>query len=454
MDRFEYREGGLWCEDAAVADLARRFGTPLYVYSAGTLRDHYRKLARAFAALSPLICFSVKVCSNTHILRLLAEEGSGFDLVSGGELYRVIQAGGDPGRCCFAGVAKTDDEIRYALEQGIHLFNVESEAELANLARLAEETGRTARAALRVNPDVDPRTPPYVIPWIRDTWGYEPYVEPETHDHVITGKRKTKFGVDLERAERVFRAFAGSPGARHVALAGIHIHIGSQILSVDPYVEAVEKVLDLVGRLRGAGVEVTSLDIGGGFGAHYEDREALDADAFGCAIVPLLEDAGLEIIMEPGRFIAASAGILVTRIQYVKEGGDRKFLLCDSGMHHLIRPALYGSYHHVWPVEPGEDFVPRQRSRDERMPGTEVVDVVGPICESTDFLAKDRHLPPVARGGLLAVFSAGAYGMVMASEYNSFPRPAEVLVSGSEARLIRRRGTYDDLVAPEKNLSD
>jgi len=432
MDRFEYREGGLWCEDAAVADLARRFGTPLYVYSAGTLRDHYRKLARAFAVLKPLICFSVKVCSNIHILRLLAEEGSGFDLVTGGELYRVIQAGGAPGRCCFAGVAKTDGEIRYALEQGIHLFNVESEAELENLARLAAETGRTARAALRVNPDVDPKT----------------------HRYVTTGKRETKFGVDLERAERVFRAFAGSPGARHVALAAVHIHIGSQILSVDPYVEAVEKVLDLVGRLRAGGIEVTALDIGGGFGAHYEGGEALGADAFGRALVPMLQGAGLEIIMEPGRFIAASAGVLVTQVQYVKEGGDRKFLLCDSGMHHLIRPALYGSYHHVWPVEPGPDFVPRRRSRDERMPGTEVVDVVGPICEASDFLAKERHLPPVARGGLLAVFSAGAYGMVMASEYNSFPRPAEVLVSGSEARLIRRRGTYDDLVAPEKNLSD
>ena len=432
MDRFEYRDGGLWCEDVAVADLARRFGTPLYVYSAGTLRDHYRKLAAAFAPLEPLICFSVKVCSNTHILRLLAEEGSGFDLVSGGELYRVIQAGGDPGRSCFAGVAKTDDEIRYALEQGIRLFNVESEEELQNLASLTAETGRTARAALRVNPDVDPKT----------------------HRYVTTGKRETKFGVDLERAERVFRAFAGSPGARHVALAGIHIHIGSQILSVDPYVQAVEKALGLVGRLRAGGVAVTALDIGGGFGAHYEGGEALGAEAFGRAIVPLLEDAGLECIMEPGRFIAASAGILVTQVQYVKEGGDRKFLLCDSGMHHLIRPALYGSYHHVWPVEPGPDFVPRLRSRDERMPGTEVVDVGGPICESGDFLAKERHLPPVARGGLLAVFSAGAYGMVMASEYNSFPRPAEVLVEGGEARLIRRRGTYDDLVAPEKDLPD
>ena len=430
MDLFAYRDGRLFAEDVPAADLAERFGTPLYVYSAGTLRMHYGRLAEAFAALDPLICYSVKVCSNIHILRVLAEEGSGFDIVSGGELHRVLAAGGDPGRCCYAGVAKTEAEIRLALGAGIRMFNVESEQELSALARLAREAGRPATAALRVNPDVDPRT----------------------HRFITTGKKETKFGVDLERAERVFRAFAGSPGVRHVALAGIHIHIGSQILSVDPYVQAVEKVLDLVGRLRAGGVEVTAVDIGGGFGAHYEGGEALGADAFGRAIVPLLEDAGLEVIMEPGRFIAAGAGILVTQVQYVKEGGDRKFLLCDSGMHHLIRPALYGSYHHVWPAEPGPDFVPRQRSRDERMPGTEVVDVVGPICESSDFLAKERHLPPVARGALLAVFSAGAYGMVMASEYNSFPRPAEVLVEGSEARLIRRRGTYDDLVAPERNV--
>jgi len=430
MDLFQYRQGRLWCEDVAVADLARRFGTPLYVYSAGTLRRHYRRLAEAFAPLEPLLCYSVKVCSNTHILRLLRDEGSGFDLVSGGELYRVLEAGGNPGRCCFAGVAKTDAEIRFALEQGLRLFNVESEEELANLARLAAETGRRARAALRVNPDVDPMT----------------------HRYITTGKKETKFGVDLDRAERVVRAFRASPAAGHVALDAVHCHIGSQITTVDPYVQAVTKVLGLVDRLRAAGAPVAALDIGGGFGAEYEGGEALDASAFARALVPLLASRGLEIIMEPGRFIAGNAGILVTEVQYVKAGGDRKFLLCDSGMHHLIRPALYGSYHHVWPVEPGEDFMPAQRVRDEAFAGTETVDVVGPICESTDFFAKDRHLPPAARGDLLAVFSAGAYGMAMASEYNSFPRPAEVLVEGAEARLIRRRGTYADLVAPEKDV--
>jgi diaminopimelate decarboxylase len=430
MDLFKYRQGRLYCEELPVADLARRFGTPLYVYSAGTLRRHYWKLASAFAPLRPLICYSVKVCSNFHILRLLADEGAGFDLVSGGELYRVLAAGGDPTRCCFAGVAKTDAEIRFALSQGIRLFNVESEEELENLARLAAEAGKPARAALRVNPNVDPKT----------------------HRYITTGKKETKFGVDLERAERVFRQFAASPGARHVSLEGVHCHIGSQITTVEPYVQAVTKVLKLVGALRGAGIEITTLDFGGGFGAEYEGGEALDAEAFAYALVPLLENAGLDVVMEPGRFIAGNAGILVTQVQYVKAGGDRKFLLCDSGMHHLIRPALYGSYHHIWPVDPGEDFVPEQRIRDEAFPGTEVVDVVGPICESTDFFAKDRHLPPVRRGDLLAVFSAGAYGMTMASEYNSFPLPAEVLVEDAEARLIRRRGTYEDLVAPEKEV--
>jgi diaminopimelate decarboxylase len=430
MDLFKYRDGRLFCEDVPVADLAGRYGTPLYIYSTGTLRHHYRRLAEAFAPLNPLVCYSVKVCSNIHILRLLAGEGSGFDIVSGGELFRVIASGGDPSRCCYAGAAKTDAEIRMALEKGIRLFNVESEAELENLAHLAADTGRHARAALRVNPDVDPKT----------------------HRYVATGKKETKFGVDLERAERVFRAFAASSGARHVALEAVHLHIGSQITTAEPYVQAVTKALDLVRRLRGAGLAVTALDIGGGFGADYETGDALDAEEFAKALVPLLAGTGLEIIMEPGRFIAGNSGILVTQVQYLKAGGERKFVLVDSGMHQLIRPALYGSYHHIWPVEPGPKYEPRQRTRDEVFQKMDLVDVVGPICESTDFFARDRHLPPLARGDLLAVFSAGAYGMTMASEYNSFPRPAEVLVEGAEARLIRRRGTYEDLIAPEKDV--
>ncbi len=430
MDLFQYRQGRLYCEDVPVADLAEEFGTPLYVYSGGTFRLHYGKLARAFAALEPVICYSVKVCSNIHILRLLADEGAGFDIVSGGELHRVLAAGGDPGRCCFAGVAKTDDEIRFALDAGIKMFNVESEQELATLARLAREAGRRTTAAIRVNPDVDPRT----------------------HRFITTGKRETKFGVDLARAERLWRDFAASDGPRHVDLVGIQTHIGSQITTVRPYVQALEKTVALIDRLAEAGLRITTLDFGGGFGAEYEGGEALPAEAFADAIVPILQGRGLQILMEPGRFIAGNAGVLLTRVQYVKPSGDRTFLLCDAGMNHLLRPALYGSYHHIWPAEPGEDFAPAQRTCDEAFPGTVVVDVVGPICESADFFGKDRHLPPVARGDRLAIFSAGAYGMSMASEYNAFPRPAEVLVQGGEARLIRRRGTYEDLVAPETDL--
>ena len=430
MDLFSYREGRLFCEDVAVADLAAEFGTPLYVYSAGTLRLHVEKLARAFGALSPLICYSVKVCSNIHILRLLKDLGCGFDIVSGGELHRVIEAGGDPATCCYAGVAKTDGEIRFALKAGIKMFNVESEQELQTLASLAQEAGQPATAALRVNPDVDPRT----------------------HRFITTGKKETKFGIDLERAERVWQDFADSDAAKWVNLVGVQAHIGSQITTVEPYVQALRRICSLVDRLAKSGIEVRTVDFGGGFGAEYEGGEALTAEAFAHAIIPILQGRGLEVLMEPGRFIAGNAGILVTQVQYVKPSGERRFLLCDAGMNHLIRPALYGSYHHIWPVEAGEDFAPVQRTCDEAFPGTEVVDVVGPICESGDFFGKDRHLPPVARGDALAVFSAGAYGMTMASEYNAFPRPAEVLVENDEARLIRRRGTYDDLVAPEKDV--
>ncbi len=427
MDRFAYRDGTLVCEDVEVADLARRFGTPLYVYSAETFLGHYGRLAEAFAPLEPMICYSVKVNSNVHLLRMLAEEGCGFDLVSGGELYRVLEAGGEPRRCCFAGVAKTDTEIVFALEQGIRLFAVESEAELANLTRLAAETGYKGRAALRVNPDVDPKT----------------------HRYITTGKKETKFGVDLERAERVFRDFHASSGPKHITLDAIHCHIGSQITTVEPYVQAVEKVLGLVRTLREAGITVRAFDLGGGFGVNYEGDAAPTADAYAAALVPMLQGAELELYMEPGRFIAGNAGVLVTEVQYVKAGGDRRFLMCDAGMHHLIRPALYGAYHFIWPVTPAEGLVPAVRGPEADCPGTEPVDVVGPICESGDFLGKDRRLPPVERGDLLAVFTAGAYGMVMASEYNSHPRPAEVLVEGSDARLIRRRGTYGDLVQAE-----
>jgi len=430
MDRFHYEGGRLFCEDVPVADLAGDYGTPLYVYSAGTLRDHYRKVRDAFAPVGAMVCYSVKSLWNLHVLRLLAEEGAGFDVVSGGELYRAIQAGGDPSRCCFAGVGKTDAEIRYALQQGLGQFSVESEAELENLGRLAAEAGVRARAALRVNPDVDPHT----------------------HRHMTTGKKETKFGIDLERAEGVYRDFRASAASDHVRLDAVDMHIGSQITTVQPYVDAVTKVLDMVDRLRAAGCDITRFDLGGGFGVRYEADEALEARAFGDALVPLLAEAGVEVVIEPGRFISGNAGVFLTEVKYVKRGGRKTFVICDAGFTQLMRPALYDSYHHIWPVEPGAAFEPRTRTRDEAFDGLRTVDVVGPVCESTDFFAKDRPLPPVGRGELLAIFTAGAYGMVMASEYNAFPRPAEVLVEGDGARLIRRRGTYEDLVAPEKDV--
>ncbi len=425
MDHFVYRDGELYCEDVPAARIAEAVGTPAYVYSSATLRMHYERLAAAFAELEPMICYSIKSCQNVHIVRLLVELGAGMDVVSGGELYRALQAGADPARIVFAGAGKTDAEIREALDAGIGWFNIESEAELANLIAIARGRDTTVRAALRVNPDVDPKT----------------------HRHTTTGKKETKFGVDIERARRVFGEFGRDA---HVRLCGIHLHIGSPVNSVEPYVEAIRKTLDLIGDLRGDGYAIDTLDIGGGFGAHYEGDEAPPASVYAERIVPLLRDQKLQVILEPGRSIAANAGLLLTRTVFVKSSGDRRFVIVDGAMTDLIRPALYDAYHFAWPVRPGLDFSPPARRRDLRLAGTSQVDIVGPVCETGDYLAKDRWLPPVERGGLIAVFTAGAYGFVMASHYNSRPNAPEVLVEGSAFRIIRRRETYDDLLAAER----
>jgi len=424
MDYFEYRNGRFFCEAVAAEAIVAEVGTPVYVYSAATLRHHYARLAEAFAELDPVVCFSVKSLWNTHILRLLAAEGSGFDVVSGGELYRVQRAGGDMSKVFFAGVAKTDDEIKAALEAGIAYFNVESEAEFENLSRLAAKVGRQARAALRINPDVDPKT----------------------HRYITTGKKETKFGVDIDRAARVFETYGGDP---HVRLDGIHFHLGSQIRSSQPYVQAVEKSLDLIDRLREKGFQVATLNIGGGYAADYEQGDSPLAAEYAADIVPLLKGRGLKVILEPGRQIAANAGVLLTRVLYVKQGGDRRFVVADSDMTDLIRPALYGSFHFIWPAR---SEAPPTRSAVYGPPGSMKVDVVGGVCEPAGFLAKDRMLPPVGRGDLLTIFSAGAYAFVMASQYNSRPRAAEVLVEGDRWRVIRRRETYQDLVSPEEPL--
>jgi diaminopimelate decarboxylase len=434
MDHFEYHHGQLRCEGVKLADLATEFGTPLYVYSRQTLLDHYDRLSAAFAPLSPTICYSVKSCQNLAILRLLKDHGSAFDVVSGGELARVLEIGGDPGRIVFAGVGKSDSEIAAALEAGIGWFNVESEGELENIGAIARTRGATAtstgipapvRCALRVNPDVDPRT----------------------HVYTTTGKRETKFGVDLERARRVFHETRGMAG---IDLSALHLHIGSPVNTVEPYVQSIMRALTLVDQLRSDGFEVRAMNIGGGFGAHYDGSEAPPAANYAERIVPLLSNRGLDVLLEPGRSISANAGVLLTRVLYTKQSGDKRFIIVDAGITELIRPALYGAFHFAWPVEPHGGLVPPSRRKDLNVPGSQLVDIVGPVCESGDFLAKDRHLPPVKRGDLICLFSAGAYGFVMSSQYNARPRAAEVLVEGDAARLIRRRETYDDLVAGER----
>jgi len=427
MDLFEYKDGELYCEGASAAALAEAVGTPVYVYSAGTLRRHYRAFAEAFAELQPTICFSVKSLANLHVLELLAAEGGGFDVVSGGEVARVQQTGADLGRAVFAGVGKTDAEIRQAIAAGVGLFNVESEAEFEILSRLAGEAGRSVRAALRVNPDV---------------------CDPQTHRYTTTGKKETKFGVDLDRAQAFFRAYGQD---EHVRLEGVHIHIGSPIYSAEPYVRAIEKVLGLIERLRTAGFSVGVLDVGGGYAADYEQGASPSAADYAAQIVPLLRGKGLEIVLEPGRQIACNAGVLLTRILYVKQGGEKTFAIADAAMTDLIRPALYEAEHFVYPGRLPAGAEPPRRSPSYEAPGGRRVDVVGGVCETSDVLAAGRVLPPLARGDLLAIFSAGAYGFVMASQYNSRPRAPEVLVEGDAWRIIRRRETYEDLWAAERD---
>lgn len=425
MDHFRYRNGALFCEEMSCDTLAEQFDTPLYVYSKRTLIDHYERLTAAFSEINPLICYSIKSCSNVHICRLLGEIGSGFDVVSGGEIFRALRAGGDPAKFVFAGVGKTDRELTDAIDAGVGIFNIESEAELENLVKLTAARNATVRGLLRVNPDVDPKT----------------------HTYTTTGLKETKFGVDLEQARRVFERFGKNA---HVRLCGVHLHIGSPVNSVTPYVSAIERGLALMDDLRTAGYVLDTIDIGGGFGAHYSGEEAPSAADYARAITPLFEGRGLQVILEPGRSIAANAGILLTRVLYLKQSGKREFVIVDAAMSDLIRPALYGAYHFVWPARPGEEFVPESREKDVKGPGLVEMDVVGPICESGDFLAKNRHLPPVQRGDLMAIFSCGAYGFSMSSQYNSRPRAAEVLVDGKNARTIRRRETYKDLVDAEE----
>jgi diaminopimelate decarboxylase len=412
LNDFVYRDGALFCEELRVADIADKVGTPFYLYSKNTLVRHFRAVDEAFSETPHLVCFSVKANSNVAILRLLANEGAGADVVSAGELFRALKAGIDPEKTVFAGIGKTAGEIEYALRQGILMFNVESSQELMLINQIALSLDTQAPIALRVNPDVDPKTHPYIA----------------------TGLKQSKFGLPLKEAMAEYEVAQKLPGLNPI---GVHQHIGSQILESGPFEESVQKVANLAKSLRLLGMDIRYMNIGGGFGIQYTDESAPAPDQYASALAPLLADSGCNIILEVGRMISGNAGILVTRVLYNKQGEDKRFVVVDAAMNDLIRPSLYQAVHKISPVD-AEDGAAEAK-----------VDVVGPICESADFLAQDIELPEVRPGDLLAVFTAGAYGFSMSSNYNSRPRVAEILVSGRKAYVIRNRETLEDLVRGE-----
>lgn len=427
---FHYTGHQLRCDGATIAEIADRVGTPCYVYSAGLLRERYDAVRNAFARWDALVCFSVKSLNNLAVLRLLADCGSGFDVVSGGELYRVLKAGGEPSKTVYAGVGKTDQEIEYALRSDIHMFNVESPAELRSIDRVAAKIGAKAAVALRVNPDVDPKT----------------------HEKTTTGKKENKFGISIP-ATLALAAEARSMGG--VQVRGVHMHLGSPVYTTQPYEQALVKMVELVARLRASGCTIDTMNMGGGYPISYTGEQVTAIEEYAAATRRFLEKLECKVIIEPGRYVSGPSGALVVRVLYCKESGHgKRFLICDGGMNDLIRPTLYGSFHRIWPAE-SPDAMPAVMTRDDQgYDGieTRTVDVVGPVCESGDFFAEARPLPPVTEGDLLVVFDAGAYGFAMSSNYNGRPHPAEVLVDAGQAKLVRRRETYGDLLAAELDL--
>jgi diaminopimelate decarboxylase len=410
---FDYRGGVLAAEGVSLADIAGRYGTPCFVYSRAALEGAFRQFDAAFGDAPHLVCYAVKANPNLALLNLLARLGSGFDIVSGGELARVIAAGGDPGKIVFSGVGKTTAEMHRGLELGIHCFNVESTSELDHLDAAARQAGKRAPVSIRVNPDVDPGTHPYIS----------------------TGLKETKFGVALDDALPLYRRAAG---LANVEVRGIDMHIGSQIEGLDPHLEAAAKVLALVDRLSAEGIRLEHIDFGGGIGIRYRDEETVDPNQYALAIRRLLGSRPLKLLFEPGRFLVGNAGVLLTRVSYLKPGPLRNFAIVDAAMNDLLRPALYDAWHHVRPV------VPRTLAEQSWQ-------VVGPVCESADFLARDRMLALV-EGDLLAILSAGAYAMAMSSNYNSRARAAEVIVDGEKVHLVRPRETIEELFAHESLL--
>lgn len=416
MDFFAYRDGRLFAEDVAVSDIASQYGTPAYIYSRATLERHWHAFDQALGEHPHLICYAVKANSNIGVLSVLAKLGSGFDIVSGGELARVLEAGGDAGKVVFSGVGKKREEIRYALEQGILCFNVESEPELERINAVAAEMGVKAPISLRINPDVDAKTHPYIS----------------------TGLKANKFGIPRERAVATYELAASLP---NLEVKGMDCHIGSQLTTIEPFVDALERLLELIDLLAGKGITITHLDVGGGLGVTYNNENPPHPKEYAAALAEKMSGREqLKLIMEPGRAIAANAGIMITEVEFVKEGDEKHFAIVDAAMNDLIRPSLYSAWQHIGRVEQQTDATPR------------VYDVVGPICETGDFIGKDRELA-IKPGDLLAVRSAGAYGFVMASNYNTRCRPPEIMVDGTTVTVVREREMLKDLWKGEHKLT-
>ncbi|MFC6634048.1 diaminopimelate decarboxylase [Microbulbifer taiwanensis] len=415
MSDFNYRDGGLWAEGVPLEQIAEQFGTPTYVYSRAHYEKQYLDYADALGNHPGLICYAVKANSNLGILSLLAQLGAGFDIVSGGELERVLLAGGDPSRIVFSGVGKTADEMRRALEVGVHCFNVESEAEMARLEQVAAECGVRAPVSLRVNPDVDAKTHPYIS----------------------TGLKENKFGIAIDGAVEVYRRAAGSA---HLKVIGVDCHIGSQLTEIAPFLDALDRLLILIDQLADAGIQLEHLDLGGGLGVRYRGEEPPPVSDYLNAVKERLGDRQLGLVLEPGRSIAANGGLLLTRVEFLKRAEEHNFAIVDAAMNDNLRPALYQAWQDIVPVVPDSGE-------------TEIWDIVGPVCETGDFLGKNRSLA-LQQGQLLAMMSAGAYGFTMSSNYNSRPRAAEVLVDGDRTYLVRARETVEDLVRGESPVPE
>jgi len=411
MHDFLFKGNELYCESVKVSTIAKAVGTPFYLYSYNTLVDHFTKIQKAFAPVNPLICFAMKANGNLAVVKTLLDKGAGVDIVSIGEFKKALSIKADPKKIVFASVGKTEEEIAFAIQKEILFFNVESLPELEEINKVAKKLGKKTNAALRINPDV----------------------QAATHNFITTGTLKNKFGIDLRTTRQILRNQKKYP---FVKINGLHIHIGSQITTAQPFINAVKKVIAFLNVLRQDGIVLEYLDIGGGMGINYKDDRAQSAQDYANAVLPYLQQTGLKIVMEPGRFIVGNAGIFVTKVLYLKDNGFKKFVIVDGGMNDLIRPSLYQAYHEI---------VPLKRTQAAKVK----VDVVGPICESGDFFAKDRLLPKVKKGDLLAVMSAGAYGYVMSSNYNVRGRVPEVLVKGTRFEITKKRETFDDLVRGE-----